>query len=126
MAKSDLLTRTEEVILTAVAGVAGHAYGMSIFNECRNLTNRPYVSIGSIYTILDRLEKKGLVESRLDDCGDSPRHNPKRCFRITDAGIQAVRETADLSRSLRLAWKMIDIPLRPPDERRLRSKKAAG
>ena len=117
MAKGDLLTRIEEVVLTAVAGIAGQAYGMSIFDECLNLTGGRYVALGSIYTILDRLEKKGLVEAWFEEASDPLCHNRKRCFRITEAGIRAIRETADLSRSLRLAWNSIPTPLGPPRER---------
>jgi DNA-binding PadR family transcriptional regulator len=119
MAKGDLLTRIEEVVLTAVAGVAGQAYGMSIFDECLNLTGGRYVAIGSIYTILDRLEKKGLVETWFEEASDPLCHNRKRCFRITEAGIRAIRETAELSRSLRMAWNTIPRPLRPPKARPL-------
>src|SRR5512143_2746724 len=126
MAKGDLLTRIEEVVLTAVAGVAGQAYGMSIFDECLNLTGCLYVAIGSIYTILDRLQKKGLIETWLGDANDPLCHSRKRCFRITEAGIRAIRETADLSRSLRLAWNSIPIPLGPPRERPLVSRAAVA
>jgi len=117
MAKGDLLTRIEEVILTAVAGVSGQAYGMSIFDECLNLTGGRYVALGSIYTILDRLEKKGLVETWFGEASDLLCNNRKRFYRITEAGIRAIRETADLSRSLRLAWNSIPILLQPRRER---------
>jgi len=126
MAKNDLLTRIEEVVLTAVAAVAGQAYGMSIFEECRNITGGRYISIGSIYTILDRLEKKGLIESWHGEDNDPACQSGKRCFRITEAGIQAMRESAELSRTLRLAWNTISIPLRQPGERQLRTKKASA
>ena len=124
MAKGDLLTRIEEVVLTAVAGVAGQASGMSIFDECLKLTGDRYVAIGSIYTILDRLEKKGLVEAWFGEEGDPLCPSRKRCFRITEAGIRAVRESADLSRSLRLAWNSIPIPLGPSRERPLLTRAA--
>ena len=106
MAKHELLTRIEEVVLTAVAGVA-QAYGMSIFEECRKITGGRYISIGSIYTILDRLQKKGLVTSWFGGTNDPTCHSGKRCFKITEAGIQAIREAAELSRSLRLAWNSV-------------------
>jgi PadR family transcriptional regulator, regulatory protein PadR len=124
MVKINLPTRIEEVVLTAVAAAADHAYGMGVFEECRNLTGGRYVSIGSIYTILDRLEKKGLVESWFGDVGDPGCHNGKRCFRITEAGIRTVIESADLSRSLRLAWRMIPISLERTGDRRIGAKKA--
>lgn len=112
MATKHLLTRTEEVVLTAVAalGVTGQAFGMSIFEQCRKLTKGRYISIGSIYTILDRLQKKSYVESWFEDKKDSEHHGTKRCFRITTLGTQAVREAAVLSRALGRAWHTIPLP----------------
>ena len=111
MATKHLLTRTEEVVLTAVAalGVTGQSYGMNIFEQCSKLTKGRYISIGSIYTILDRLEKKGFVESWFEDRRGSENHGTKRCFRITGVGTQAVREAAVLSRALWRAWNMIPV-----------------
>ena len=119
MVKIDLPTRIEEVVLTAVAVAAGHAYGMGIFEECRRLTGGRYVSIGSLYTILDRLEKKGLIESWFGDQSDPGCDNGKRCFRITEAGIGTVIKSADLSRALRLAWNTIPVSHNQAGERRL-------
>jgi DNA-binding PadR family transcriptional regulator len=118
MATKHLLTRTEEVILTSVAalGVTGQAYGMSIFEQCCRLTKHRYISIGSIYTILDRLEKKGFVESWFEDRRGSEHHGTKRCFRITGVGIQAVREAAVLSRALGRAWNARKPALRGQNE----------
>jgi DNA-binding PadR family transcriptional regulator len=118
MAKEHLLTRTEEVVLTAVATLelAGQAYGMNIFEECCRLTKGRYISLGSIYTMLDRLENKGLVESRLEERGDSEHHGTKRYFKITEIGTQAVREAAGLSRALRRAWSTISVPHNAPGE----------
>jgi DNA-binding PadR family transcriptional regulator len=109
MAKGELLTRTEEVLLTAVAtlGQSGQAYGMSIFDQSRKLTKGRYISVGSIYTILERLRAKGLVESWLEENQDPAQHGTKRCFRITEAGTRAVDEVAGLSRTLGRVWNTI-------------------
>jgi len=109
MAKGELLTRTEEVVLTAIAtlGQSGQAYGMSIFDQSRKLTKGRYISVGSIYTILERLRAKGLVESWLEENQDPAQHGTKRCFRITDAGTRAVYEVAALSRTLGRVWNTI-------------------
>lgn len=118
MATKHLLTRIEEVVLTAVAAleITGQAYGMGIFEQCSKLTKGRYVSIGSIYTILDRLEKKGFVESWFED-RSSEHHGTKRCFRITGMGTGAVREAAVLSRALWRAWNVISVlPMLPGGE----------
>ena len=127
MARGDLLTRTEEVVLTSVAELAttSQAFGMSIFERCQQLTKGRYISIGSIYTILDRLQQKGLVESWFEESKESETHSAKRCFRITEAGIEAIREVARLNRALKRAWNIIPIPQVQPGERRLSVKKAA-
>ena len=48
----------EEVVLLTVAVLYGEAYGIAIIEEMEKRLNRK-VSIGSLQTVLRRLEKKG-------------------------------------------------------------------
>jgi DNA-binding PadR family transcriptional regulator len=49
------------------------------------------LSRGSIYITLDRLEQKGLVESRFGDPISEPGGKARRLFRISPAGKSALR-----------------------------------
>jgi DNA-binding PadR family transcriptional regulator len=107
MARNSLLSRGEEIVLAAVAalGSEGQAYGVSIYDRARELTNGKYVSLGSIYTTLARLEHDGFVESWSSDDRTPERGNrAKRCFRITGLGRRALAEVAALSSNLNEAW----------------------
>ena len=56
----------EQMILLAVLQCGDDAYGVTVHNELTRRTKRRVAS-GAIYMTLDRLEKKGLLESRLTE-----------------------------------------------------------
>lgn len=70
----------------------GQAFGSAILEEIARRTGRR-VSRGSVYITLDRLEDKGLLASRLDDGSAARGGRPKRLFRVTPAGVRAVRHS---------------------------------
>lgn len=83
----------ETLLLLAVLHLAEQqqeAYGSAIRGEIETRTGRA-VPRGSIYITLDRLEEKGLLVSR--EGGGSPARGqrPKRIFKVTAAGIRAVK-----------------------------------
>lgn len=89
MGGSEHPTELETIILLAVARLEGLGYGVTIREEIQRVAERD-VSVGSVYQALDRLEGRGLVESREGEPtpvrgGRAPRH-----FRITAAGAGAV------------------------------------
>jgi DNA-binding PadR family transcriptional regulator len=57
-----ILSRQEEIILTAICKLQGNAYGMAIREEIVRVTGVNML-FGSIYTPLARLLEKGLVSS---------------------------------------------------------------
>jgi DNA-binding PadR family transcriptional regulator len=66
------------------------ANGSAIRSEIEARTDRP-VPRGSIYVTLDRLEDKKLLASRLVGSAVKGRR-PKRLFRVTPAGVRAVKQ----------------------------------
>lgn len=81
----------EELLLLAIMRLRDGAYGVSIRQTIEEATERP-ISIGAIYTTLDRLEKKGFVSSRQGDPTPERGGRAKRYFKIEGAGIQAVND----------------------------------
>ena len=67
------------------------AYGVPISQAIEASSGRP-VSIGSIYITLDRLERKGLVSSRLGAPTAARGGRAKTYFRITAKGLRDVRQ----------------------------------
>ncbi|NKB88522.1 MAG: PadR family transcriptional regulator [Acidobacteria bacterium] len=54
------------------------------------------VSRGALYTTLMRLEKKGFVESRIGDPLPQRSGRARRYFRVSAAGIAAVRSSREV------------------------------
>ncbi len=98
----------EEVVMLTVAILHGDAYGFSIIAEIENRLNRS-VSIGSVQTVLQRLEKKGYLESHLGEATAVRGGKRKRYFKVTNLGKSVLEETKDQRMSLwsaipKVAW----------------------
>lgn len=105
MGRDGLLGSFEEMVLLAVARGKGDAYGMTVRREVGERTGRD-VTIGSVYSTLDRLETKGLVGSRLE-AGDGPRAGrARRRFRIMPAGVEALGRARDMRAGL---WEGVEL-----------------
>jgi DNA-binding PadR family transcriptional regulator len=85
------LGELEHMILAAVIRLGEAAYGASILQEIERRAGRR-VPGGSLYVTLDRLERKGLIESRVGDPEPGRGGRPKRFIRVTAQGVRAVRE----------------------------------
>ena len=81
----------EQQVLLAVWRLEGRAYGASIRDEIEERTHAS-VAQGAVYTTLMRLEKKGLLQSRLSDPTPVRGGKAKRLFSITATGRAGVRE----------------------------------
>ena len=82
----------EQQVLLAVWRLAGDAYGASVRDELEARTGTG-VAQGAVYTTLMRLEKKGLLRSRLTDPTPVRGGKAKRIFVITPEGMAGVQET---------------------------------
>ena len=87
-----LLGGFESLLLLAVIRLGDNAYGVSIRRELREKAHRD-VAIGAIYTALDRLVRKGYVESRLGEPTAERGGRAKRYYRVSKAGLDVLRET---------------------------------
>lgn len=94
----DFLGEFEQMVLLSIMRLGEDAYGLAVRDELEAVAGRS-PSSGSLYTTLDRMERKGLIES---EAGPSGRHRggrPRRYLRVTPAG----REQLARSRSTLLA-----------------------
>ncbi len=74
-------------ILLAIMQAGGATSGVEIRREIEHRTARS-ISVGAVYTALERLEDKGLIESfRGNPLGK--RGRPRNSYRILDDGIKA-------------------------------------
>ena len=82
----------ELIVMLALLRVGEDAYGVPIASAIEEATRRE-VAIGSVYAVLERLERKGLVASRMGEPTPERGGRAKRYFRVTAAGLRQVRAT---------------------------------
>jgi PadR family transcriptional regulator PadR len=88
----------ELVVLLAVLHLVEHdqpAYGSTIRDAIAERANRQ-VARGAVYVTLDRLESKALLSSRMAEPTPLRDDRPKRLFKLTPAGLKAVRQAVAL------------------------------
>lgn len=79
------LTRFEEHILLSVWKLRDEAYGITIYNHIRSITNKD-LAIGGIYFPLERLVKKGFLEAYMGEPTPVRGGQSKRYYRLTQQG----------------------------------------
>ncbi len=85
------LGELEQVVLFAVVRLGGETHGAPVVEEIEERTGRR-VSPGALYTVLDRLETKGFVESWIGDTVPDRGGRRRRVYRIQPEGARALRE----------------------------------
>jgi len=81
-----MLQHFELHVLLAMVREKGETYSVPLVLSLEERTGRP-VAQAAVYIALKRLEKKGLVASRLDEPESG---HPRRYFRVTKAGLAAL------------------------------------
>ena len=82
----------EQLILFAALRLGDAAYGASIRREIEERTGRP-VTAGSVYTVLDRLESRGLVGSFTGEPTPERGGRRKKYYRIERTGAELLDYT---------------------------------
>jgi PadR family transcriptional regulator, regulatory protein PadR len=80
------------MLLLAVLRLGEQAYGVTIRRELLTKANKD-VAIGAIYTGLERLKRKGFVESWLGDPTSVRGGRAKRYYRLTARGLKILNDT---------------------------------
>jgi len=100
----DYLGEFEQMVLLSVMRLGEEAYGLAIKDELEAVAGRS-PSSGALYTTLDRMEQKGLLESRAGDSSSERGGRPRRYVRLTAAGQEMLAH----SRSTLLAlWEGLE------------------
>src|SRR5947208_5209531 len=85
-----MLGEFEYLLITVAAGAGENAYGASIREELALATGRK-CSLGALYTTIDRLETKGLLETWMGNATPQRGGRAKRMVRVTPKGVQAAK-----------------------------------
>lgn len=104
-AKIKFLSRPEELVLLAVWRLKENAYCVPIKKQLVKATGYDW-SFGAVYDPLDRLEKKGLLQSSLSDPTARRGGKRKRIYKVTPGGIKALIEIKTMSENV---WEGIPL-----------------
>jgi PadR family transcriptional regulator, regulatory protein PadR len=101
----DSLGEFEQIVLLALLRLGDNAYGVPIRQEIEDRTGRP-VSVGALYSTLDRLEGKGLVSSFFSDPRPERGGRSRRYFRAEASGVAALERARNMLASM---WEGLDL-----------------
>lgn len=108
----EILTKLEEMVLISVLKLGDKAYGISIYNFITELTGKE-VSVSSVYFPLERLVRRGFLQTLMGDPTPKRGGLSKRYYRLTGSGIKALKENRTLQET---AWKGIPEILKSHEE----------
>jgi PadR family transcriptional regulator, regulatory protein PadR len=95
----------EQTVLLATLRLGENAYGVPIRREIEERTKRR-VSIGALYSTLDRLEAKGYLRSRMGDPTPERGGRSRRYFRVESLGLDALERSRE---ALVTMWDGLDL-----------------
>lgn len=98
--KGAYLGEFEELVLLTVGVLYEDAYAVSLTKEIIKQSSRS-VNVSAVHKSLYRLQKKGMLDSRLSDPESKRGGKRKRIFSITPFGKKALDDSMDLRISLR-------------------------
>ena len=90
----------EATVLYAVLHCTGNAYGVSISDTIHERTGRD-MAMGAIYATLDRLDKKGWLNSRMSEPKKERGGRRKRLYALTGAGEKELQAFDERFRRMR-------------------------
>lgn len=88
---ASLLGAFEQAVLLAIVRLGEDAYGKTILNDVQDHLGRR-VSAGAVQATLSRLERKGLLNSRLGPGTEIRAGRPRRFYHLGAAGVRALNE----------------------------------
>lgn len=80
----------EQQVLLVILRLGRESYSVPIVAELEERTGRE-VATSAVYVALRRLEKKGLVTSRLETPAESGEPYPRRYFALTEASFEPLK-----------------------------------
>jgi PadR family transcriptional regulator, regulatory protein PadR len=92
MASREYLGEFEQIVLLALLRLGKNAYGVPIRHEIEDRIKRA-VSVGALYSTLDRLEVKGYVASWFAEPTAERGGRSKRYFRLEPLGLKALKRS---------------------------------
>ncbi|WP_420385203.1 PadR family transcriptional regulator [Roseivirga sp.] len=95
----EILSGQEEVVLLSVGSLEPEAYAYGLKKEIKDQAGYNW-SIGTIHTILYRLENKGLLKSTMGGSSEKRGGRSKRLYSLSAKGYQIIRDIQDTRQSM--------------------------
>jgi PadR family transcriptional regulator PadR len=92
MPSREYLGEFEQIVLLAILRLGENAYGVPVRQEIERRTKRA-VSVGALYSTLDRLEAKGYAASWFAEPTAERGGRSKRYFRVEPLGVKAIKRS---------------------------------
>ena len=105
MGKGQFLGEFEQIVLLAVARLRGEGYGAIIREEVERRAGRR-VTVGALYSTLDRLEAKGLIGIREGPASPERGGRRKRFVTLRPSGAKALEASRLM---LQRMWEGIEL-----------------
>jgi PadR family transcriptional regulator, regulatory protein PadR len=86
----DQIGQLEQLVMLAILRLQPTAYGVSLQKELELRTGREY-SVGAIYAVLDKLERKGFVKTKQGEATPERGGRAKLYFNLTAPGQTALQ-----------------------------------
>lgn len=93
------LSLNESIHLLAILRLGDKAYGVNIRDEISEMSGRS-ISYGTLYSYLDQLYRKGLVDKQSGDPTPERGGRRKIFYTVTKKGMAALKVTRELSQSV--------------------------
>ncbi len=106
MAK-ETLGEFEHQVLLAMLRLGGEAYSVPLVVELEERTGRE-IAQAAVFIVLSRLEKKGLLTSRMDDHAVQQTGRVRRYFKPTPEALRRLKQSR---RALVRLWEGLDATL---------------
>ena len=104
---ADILGTFEQAVLLAVVRLGEDAYGRAILKAVQLRLKRD-AAAGAVHATLERLERKGLVSSRLGPGTPVRAGRARRYYRVQPSGIRALN---DARRTVNNIWRGVRWPV---------------
>ena len=105
---ADILGSFEQAVLLAVVRLDDGAYGRAILNEVAARLDRD-VAAGAVQATLERLERKGLVRSRLGSSTPIRDGRARRFYTVLADGLRALNDARATHETI---WRGFARPLK--------------
>jgi PadR family transcriptional regulator PadR len=101
--KGTNLGEFEELVLLTIAALVNDAYSVAICDELAKHTGRS-VKLGVVHAVLNRLEEKGFIRSKLGEATQVRGGKRKRYYSVTSSGKAALIQAKEVRDQL---WSLI-------------------